>query len=108
MSGAHAHQIDYPFPLHFLFFLGLFYVFTCMWEFVFKGIALNSGRIVPDLICVVIIAVAYLTHQSTYYLEVAAFLIVLWFVVRSYAWRCIVFTRTNSLQPDQVITGAPS
>ncbi len=96
VSGSHANQNGHPFHQDFLLFIGAFYVFTCIWELVFKGSTSNSGRIVPDLISVVIVVAAYLAKEIDNSIIFSGLLILFWFIARSFAWRRIVFSKESA------------
>lgn len=91
VSGSHGNEDVYPYLRDFLLFLCGFYAFTCIWEVVFKGVTTNSGRIVPDFVCIILVAVAFFSHQETYFPIIAAILGLVWFAARLYAWRRIIF-----------------
>lgn len=96
VSGSHADQNAYPYLRDYLLFLGVFYTFTCLWEFSFKGITKNSGRIISDISCILVISVAFAVHQQPYFPVAAALLALPWFAARLYAWQSIVFVgQTN-------------
>jgi len=108
VSGSHGDQGSYPYLRDFLLFLGCFYVLTLAWEIAFKGLVNNSGRIIPDLICVAIIAAALVIHQKPYFPIAAALFTLPWFAARLYAWRRIVFVVEPPVPADRQPASLPT
>jgi len=95
ISGAHVGNDNEIYMRDFYIFLAVFYLLTCIWEYVFKDSTNNSSRIIPDCLCVYICVCAVFAHGQPWFLIVAPILFVLWVAIRAHAWRRIIIPVTN-------------